>query len=50
MKKQDYIQIRVTPLQKEAIRRLAQQYEMTVTELIIKAVTIYGSEREKEAI
>ena len=50
MKKEETIQIRVTPLQKEAIKRLACRMDKTISELIIEAVTIYGSEREKEVL
>ena len=48
MKKEETIQIRVTPLQKEAIKRLACRLDKSISELIIEAVTIYGSERERE--
>ena len=47
-RKDQLIQIRVTPTQKKLIKKLAKQNESTVSELFADAMIVYGESKLKE--
>ncbi|MFQ6726578.1 hypothetical protein [Limosilactobacillus reuteri] len=47
-RKDQLIQIRVTPTQKKLIKKLAKQNESTVSDLFTDAMIVYAEEKLKE--